>query len=141
MSPAPLRRPVHVVAAALVRTTPHPRVFVARRSPDKRHGGLWELPGGQVEPGESERDALRRELQEELGILATPAHRLGEATVSTGSIDVRMVVFIVTDWTGTIALVDHDDSRWVGSDDLPTIDWAPADLPHLPALARVLRQA
>jgi len=139
---SPFRRTVHVVALALVHDHPEHgrRLFIARRTPGRRHGGLWELPGGQVEPGETERDAIVREIREELDIGITLDERLGEATVATGPIDVRMVVFVARQFTGTPTLVDHDASRWVTAPDLAHIEWAPADIPHLPALVALFEQ-
>jgi mutator protein MutT len=134
------RRVLHVVAIALIRAHPR-RLFVARRHPDKRHGGLWELPGGQVEAGESEGEALRREIQEELSIDVTLGERLGEATVSAGAFDVRMAVHAADHWTGEIALVDHDACRWLTADALESVRWAPADIPHLAALRALLTEA
>lgn len=142
MSPAnsPPGRTVHVVALALTR--PHPelgrQLFVARRSKGRRHGGLWELPGGQVEPGETEPHALVREIREELHIHVTLGRRLGAATVQTEAIAVHMVVYSADQFTGSIQLVDHDDARWTTADALDDFDWAPADVPHLPALRTLL---
>ena len=112
--PSP-RRLLHVVAIALVKDDP-PRLFVARRRADKRHGGLWELPGGQVERGESEVEALRREIREELTIDVQLGERLGEATVSTERLDIRMAVHACRQWAGAIRLVDHDATRWLSAD-------------------------
>jgi 8-oxo-dGTP diphosphatase len=133
----PPRRSLHVVAIALVRSNP-PRLFAARRRSDKRHGGLWELPGGQVESGESEEDALCREIQEELTLEVELVARLGEATVSAGPLDIRMAVHVCRRWTGEIRLVDHDASMWLTAATLESVPWAPADIPHLPALRALL---
>ena len=140
MRPSSPRRVLHVVAIALIREAPR-RLFVARRRSDKHHGGLWELPGGQVEAGESEADALRREIREELSIDVTLRRRLGEATVSAGEFDVRMAVHAADHWTGDIELVDHDAFRWLTADALDTVRWAPADIPHLAALRALLTEA
>ncbi len=65
-SPAPPPEPVVRVVAAVVER--RDRILLAQRRPDKRHGGLWEFPGGKVGPGETEEEALARELREELGV-------------------------------------------------------------------------
>jgi 8-oxo-dGTP diphosphatase len=134
------RRTVHVVAVALFQPDAegHRNLFVARRAAGRRHGGLWELPGGQVEAGETEREALTREIQEELSVSVTLDERLGAATVDAGAIDVHMVVFVARGFTGELTLVDHDASRWVDAQALQTLSWAPADIPHLPALLALL---
>lgn len=59
--------PLHVVGAMIVRGG---RILLAKRLPGGPHGGLWEFPGGKVEPGEGPKEALRRELSEELGVEA-----------------------------------------------------------------------
>lgn len=131
---------LQVVALALVQTRPdgQQRLFVARRGPERRHGGLWELPGGQVEPGESEAEALVREIREELSIEVELAERLGEATVSAGTFGVRMVVWVARSHHGTPTLIDHDQKAWLTAAELDAVSWAPADIPHLPALKRLL---
>ena len=136
-TPTP-HRLLHVVAVALVKGAP-PRLFVARRRADKRHGGLWELPGGQVEAGESEADALRREIREELNIHVHLDERLGAATVTTDQLSIRMAVHVCRAWTGEIQLVDHDATRWLSAVELESVPWAPADVPHLPALRAMLQ--
>ena len=134
------RESLHVVAIALVRGEPL-QLFAARRSAHKHHGGLWELPGGQVETGESEEDALCREIREELDLQVKLDHRLGEATVSTDGLDIRMAVHVCRRWTGTARLVDHDAVRWLTASELDSVSWAPADVPHLPALRALLAGA
>src|SRR5690606_19510077 len=63
------------VVAAVIRDTAG-RILIARRPEHVHQGGLWEFPGGKVEPGESPGQALRRELEEELGIVPTQSRRL-----------------------------------------------------------------
>ncbi len=130
---------VHVVAAALFRDHPHHglQLFVARRGPGRRHAGCWELPGGQVEPGEDEPTAIQREIREELSVEITLGARLGETTVPADGIRVRMAAWMGHIVQGEVALVDHDHGRWVGPDDLADLHWAPADVPLLGVLKAV----
>ena len=113
-----------VVVGALVRGG---RVLLARRTLDKRaYPGAWDLPGGHVEPGESEPAALARELREELGVdvvpgTASPLCRL--AVVPAGEA-VVLSAWLVRDWRGTpsnAAPEEHDDIAWFGPDDLPPL--------------------
>ena len=67
--------PVRVVAAVVFRGA---QVLMTLRPPGARHAGLWEFPGGKIEPGETAELALVREVEEELGVVATPLERLGE---------------------------------------------------------------
>jgi 8-oxo-dGTP diphosphatase len=71
--PAPSRR-IEVVAAVVMRDG---RLLMTRRPPGGPHGGLWELPGGKLEPGESPAHALVREVREELGVAARAGRTLG----------------------------------------------------------------
>ena len=71
---------IHVVAGALVDDS---RVLLAQRKPDAHLGGLWEFPGGKVEPGEDAGSALKRELSEEIGILVVNAEPLLAIPITT----------------------------------------------------------
>ncbi|GAB3589464.1 8-oxo-dGTP diphosphatase MutT [Angustibacter peucedani] len=111
-----------VVLGALVRDG---RVLLAHRRPDKHaYPDVWDLPGGVVEPGETELDALVRELHEELGVTvdASTVSHLCAFVVQPGDEPVRLSAWLVRDWQGTPANVapeEHDDLRWFGLDDLP----------------------
>ena len=113
---------VEVVVGALVRER---RVLLAYRSQDKRaYPAVWELPGGVVEPGESELDALTRELREELGvhIAAGSASHLCRLTVGPAEAPAVLSAWLVPEWEGTPANVapeEHDDIRWFDMDELP----------------------
>ena len=69
--------PLHVVAGVIVRGD---ELLLAQRLPGGAHGGLWEFPGGKVEPGESEQQALERELEEELGVVVNVGRPCLEVT-------------------------------------------------------------
>ncbi len=129
---------VEVVTGALVRGG---RVLLVHRSPLKRaFPGVWDLPGGVVEPGESLVEALVRELREELDVRvdAGSCTPLAELSLSLRGDLLRMTAYRVGAWRGTpvnAAPDEHDDLAWFGLDDLP-------DLAHAPvrsALVEVLR--
>ena len=113
---------VEVVLGALVRQG---RVLLALRSEHKRaYPGVWDLPGGVVEAGESELGALARELDEELGvqIAAGSVSRLCRLTARPADEPVHISAWLVRDWAGVPANVasdEHDDVRWFGLDELP----------------------
>lgn len=132
----PKGRVVRVVGAATVRDG---RVLAARRRPDLARGGLWELPGGKVEAGEADRDALARELREELGLSVTVGPWLSEVIHDYGDVAIRLVAY-ATDAPSTEPLLrDHDDVCWLSADELDRVVWAPADVPLLPSVAAWLR--
>jgi 8-oxo-dGTP diphosphatase len=107
----------HVVLGALVRDG---RVLLVHRRPDERaYPGVWDLPGGLMESGESELDALTRELHEELGvrIAAGAVSHLCRWTAGSAGEPALLSAWIVRDWHGTPANVapeEHDDIGWFG---------------------------
>lgn len=111
-----------VVVGALLRGG---RVLLVHRRPDKRaRPDVWDLPGGVIEAGEAELDALTRELHEELGVqvVAGSATHLCRATVGPAEGPARLSAWLVRDWQGSPANdapEEHDDIGWFDLDDLP----------------------
>ena len=125
-----------VVAAAVERGG---RVLVVRRAPGQKLEGKWELPGGKVEPGETEEMALAREMREELGIDGAALDLVAENAYKYdfGAITLRLYRFL---WTGgEIALTVHDRLEWAEPEALPGVDFAPADVPLAARLSEALR--
>lgn len=111
-----------VVGAAIVRDG---RVLAARRNAPPQTAGGWEFPGGKVEPGETEADALVRECLEELGVRIVVGAVLGDQLLSTGAV-LRVFVAEVADGEPQV-LQDHDALRWLRADELNDVAWLPAD--------------
>lgn len=128
---------VLVVAGAILKDQ---RVLAARRAPHKRQAGLWELPGGKVEAGEPQADALIRELQEELGIEVAVGERLAESVHRYAHAEVRLVAWRCELLAGEPAGPDHDRLEWVDAERGAELSWAPADVPLLPAVWAALRE-
>ena len=129
-------REIQVVVAGAVITDA--RVLAARRTRPPDLAGRWELPGGKCEPGETEQEALTRELGEELGVVVTVSNRVGD-DVDLG--DNRVLrCYQAAIQSGRPVPTDHDAVRWVAADELETVDWLAADRELLVALRRLLRE-
>jgi 8-oxo-dGTP diphosphatase len=111
-----------VVGAAIVREG---RVLAARRRLPANLAGLWEFPGGKVEPGESESAAVVRECREELGISVTVESRLGRAPIGE---NLELVLYAATLTQGRpTPSATHDLLRWLVMAELVTIEWLEPD--------------
>lgn len=121
------------------------RVLLAHRSPNKRaYPGVWDLPGGVVETGESELEALARELKEELGVkIATSSvSHLGRVEAGPAEDPAHLSAWLVRDWQGTPANVapeEHEEIGWFDIDDLPTLAHAPVQTALVNAMQGPLR--
>ncbi len=114
------------------------RVLIMRRAPFMSWAGSWEFPGGKLEEGESNEECLIRELREELHIDAEIGELLAENRHAYDFGTVHLSVYRVRSWTGDIALVVHDEMRWVPISDLAAFPGLlPADVPVAKALERM----
>lgn len=114
-----------VVAALILRGD---EVLICQRRPDQPLASKWEFPGGKMEPGESAEQALRRELQEELGIDATISTRIAHIRHnyrSGGAVDLQF--FVVNEYAGEITNLIFQDVRWCPLRNLPQYDFLTAD--------------
>lgn len=111
------------VVAAVVRRSD--RLLVCQRPAHKRHGGLWEFPGGKCEHGESDHQAITRELAEELDVQVTA---VGDALFSASDPDSPfLIVFVPVEILGEPVCIEHAAIAWVSPQDLATYALAPND--------------
>ena len=132
VSPDHLDTPIHVAAGIL--TDAEGRVLVQRR-PDHVHvGGLWEFPGGKRHPGESRRDALDRELEEELGVQVNDARPLIRVRHDYPEKTVVLDVWRVSSFRGVPEPREGQPLEWVLPSQLPALEMPPADGPIVNAV-------
>ena len=101
------------------------RYLVCRRPAHKRHGGLWEFPGGKLEPGESLLDAARREMREELGV---DVREVGDVMLAVADHGSPFVIeFVPVMIAGAPHCLEHSELAWVGLGELRALELAPSD--------------
>lgn len=127
-----------VVACALVDADR--RVLIAKRPEGKSMAGLWEFPGGKVEPDETPEAAIIRELREELGVETKQAclAPLSFASHSYENIHLLMPLYVCRKWQGTPQALEHADLKWVRPQALRDYPMPPADEPLIAALCDLL---
>ena len=130
-----------VVAVALVDVDG--RVLVSERPPGKSLAGLWEFPGGKVEPGERPEETLIRELSEELGITVEEPclAPLTFASHAYPDFHLLMPLYVCRRWSGTPRALEGQALKWVRPKALRDLAMPPADAPLIPFLVDLLEIA
>jgi 8-oxo-dGTP diphosphatase len=107
------------------------RFLIARRTEGRHLALKWEFPGGKVEAGESEIEALERELFEELQVRVEVIERLTPVEYSYPERSLRLIAFRCRIVDGVPVATDHEELRWIGIDEASVYDFPEADLPVL----------
>ena len=129
-----------VLVAACALIDADGRVLIAERPAGKSMAGLWEFPGGKVDPGERPEDALIRELKEELGIVVKEAC-LAPLTFASHTYDdfhLLMPLYVCRRWEGTVAPHEGQRLAWVRPNRLKEYPMPPADIPLISHLTTLL---
>lgn len=115
---------VEVVAAIIIKDG---RVFATQRGYGEFKDG-WEFPGGKIEPGESRKEALVREIKEELDADIRVGSLLETVEYDYPAFHLSMHCFFCELISEDIVLKEHEDARWLSEEKLDTVDWLPADV-------------
>jgi len=118
-----IMKKIEVVAAILHRDGAY---FATQRGYGEFEG-MWEFPGGKIEQGESSEDALKREIQEELGIDITIDEFLCTTNYDYPSFHLTMHCYICSIEAGEIVLREHKSACWLTAETLDSVEWLPAD--------------
>jgi 8-oxo-dGTP diphosphatase len=138
----PVGTPARVVGAAIVDDLNLPTTLLSgRRTEPPELAGGWELPGGKVEPGEDPRDALLREIREELGVEIELGALVEGPVAGAWPLGERYVMQV---WLARVTrgeprpLEDHDQLRLLTRGELYDVSWLPADLRIIAAVAELM---
>jgi len=128
-----------VLVSAVAMVDPQGRILLAQRPQGKAMAGLWEFPGGKVEPNETPEAALARELREELQVVTEPSsfQPLTFASHTYEKFHLLMPVFLCTEWTGEPVGAEGQQLAWVAPEELESYSMPAADGP----LIEPVRQA
>lgn len=134
-----MRRVIHVVAAVLI--NPQGEILLTERPQGKSLAGLWEFPGGKVEPGEAPMQSLIRELDEEIGVIITRADAVPLTFVEYEYDDfiLFMPLYAVKRWKGEVHSREGQMFAWIALDQLHKYPVPPADEALIRDLPKLLR--
>lgn len=114
---------INVVAAIIVREG---KVFATQRGYGEWKD-WWEFPGGKIEPEEDPKDALRREIMEELATEIVVGERLITVEYDYPKFHLSMQCFVCSVISGKLTLLEHEAAKWLAKNELHSINWLPAD--------------
>ncbi|MDR1863565.1 MAG: (deoxy)nucleoside triphosphate pyrophosphohydrolase [Treponema sp.] len=115
------------------------KIFIARRLPSGDLGDKWEFPGGKVEEGESDKEALVREYNEEFGVAVTPGPLLASASFEHNGKTYSLNAYELRLESLNFTLREHSQWRWAEMAEIESLDFAGSDKKLFPALQAYLR--
>ena len=114
------------------------KILIAQRSEKMKLPLKWEFPGGKLEDGENEEEALIREIQEELNIQILPHKRISSHIHDYGSFKINLIPYLCNYISGEIRLLEHKDFKFIFLGELVNYDLAEADIPVIEELKKHL---
>lgn len=132
------KKQIDVVAAAIINNQ---QVLAMQRSEKMTLAGFWEFPGGKIEMGESAKEALIREIKEELAVDIEIIDYINEHTYRYDFGVVSLKVYTAKILAGSVTLIEHSDKKWLEAQELVDLNWAPVDIPAVKILAKQLTES
>ncbi|MCP3742013.1 (deoxy)nucleoside triphosphate pyrophosphohydrolase [Rossellomorea sp. BNER] len=129
-----MKKDIHVVGAVIFKNN---KILCAQRGTEKSLPLLWEFPGGKVEKGEKQEEALKREIQEEMHCTIDIGEKI-EYTVHEYDFGiVHLTTYFCNLIKGEPVLTEHAAIKWLLPEELHYLEWAPADIPAIEKIAKV----
>ena len=128
------RKTINVVAAIIIQDG---KLFATQRGYGEWKD-WWEFPGGKIESGETQKDALKREIREELATEINVGKLLTTVEYDYPQFHLTMHCYLCPIVCGRLSLLEHEDARWLAKEHLYSVKWLPADSELVPLIAEML---
>ncbi|HZW67579.1 MAG TPA: (deoxy)nucleoside triphosphate pyrophosphohydrolase [Pseudogracilibacillus sp.] len=130
-----MKKNIYVVGAVIVKNG---KIFCAQRGRDKSLAEMWEFPGGKIEEGETPEEALKREILEEMKCEIEVGKKLEHTVYEYDFGIVHLTTYYSRIISGKPVLTEHIQAKWLEANELHSLEWAPADIPAIDKLAKVM---